>query len=125
MISQPQADEMAASWLSAWNSHDIDKIMAHYAEDIEFYSPFVKVLLNRPDGKIGGKPELEAYFLQALAKYPALKFQLLYVLPGVASFTLVYKSVNQLLAAETMEIDAVGRVFRVMAHYTPLLREVG
>lgn len=117
MITQKQADEMAESWLQAWNSHDIKQIMAHYADTIEFTSPFVKALLNKPDGKINGKSALEAYFLQGLVKYPELSFQLLHALPGIASFTLVYKSVNDLLAAEVMEINAEGKVIRVQAHY--------
>lgn len=117
MITQAHADQLAASWLHAWNKHDIKRIMAHYADGIEFSSPFVKVLLNQSDGKINGKPALESYFLRGLAKYPALKFQLLHVLPGMASFVLIYNSVNNLLAAEMMEIDADGLVSRVLAHY--------
>lgn len=119
LISPSQAEALAESWLAAWNAHDIEMIMAHYAENVEFESPFVTALLNKANGKINGKAELEAYFLRGLANYPTLHFQLLYVLSGVASVTLVYKSVNHLLAAEVMEIDSGGQVFRVMAHYRP------
>lgn len=117
MISEKQGHEMADSWLRAWNSHDIKQIMAHYADTIEFTSPFVTALLNKPDGKIKGKSVLEAYFLQGLAKYPELNFKLLHVLPGVASLTLVYISVHDLVAAEVMEVNAEGKVINVLAHY--------
>lgn len=117
MISEKQGHEMADSWLRAWNSHDIEQIMAHYADTIEFTSPFVTALLNKPDGKIKGKSVLEAYFLQGLAKYPELNFKLLHVLPGVASLTLVYISVHDLVAAEVMEVNAEGKVINVLAHY--------
>ena len=118
MISQEKAGEMADNWLQAWNSRDIDQIMAHYADGIEFISPFIKALLSKHDCKIKGKPALKAYFLQGLAKYPSLNFQIINVLPGVGSFTLIYKSVNNLLAAEVMEVDTNGKVVRVLAHYS-------
>ncbi len=117
MFTQQQADTLAAAWLQAWNNRNLTQIMAHYADEIEFRSPFVVSLLQRPDGRLLGKPAVEAYFAQGLAKFPELHFTLLQVLPGVDSVTLLYRSVNDLLAAETMEIDAAGKICRVMAHY--------
>ncbi len=32
-------NNFAQEWLNAWNSHDLEAIMAHYAEDVIFYSP--------------------------------------------------------------------------------------
>lgn len=93
--------------------------MAHYAENIEFISPFVVKLLNLPEGKIQGKMALRNYFGKGLEKYPDLEFKLIRVFPGIRSFTIFYKSVNNLLAAEVMELDSEGRAIRVLAHYTP------
>jgi ketosteroid isomerase-like protein len=31
-----QKEEIINDWLDAWNSHDLDRIMQHYADDIEF-----------------------------------------------------------------------------------------
>jgi ketosteroid isomerase-like protein len=33
------AQEFAAKWLDAWNGHDIEAILSHYADDIVFLSP--------------------------------------------------------------------------------------
>jgi ketosteroid isomerase-like protein len=38
MISQEKVEQMAQDWLYAWNRHDLDRSMAHYAETIEFIS---------------------------------------------------------------------------------------
>lgn len=118
MITQAQADQLAEAWLQAWNSRDLARIMAHYADAIDFCSPFIVNMLQRPDGRLLGKPAVQAYFAQGLAKFPDLHFTLLQALPGVGSVTLLYRSVNDLLAAETMEIDADGKICRVLAHYS-------
>lgn len=107
-------------WLNAWNSHNLEHILTHYAEDIVFTSPFVVALQNQADGTLHGKAALADYFAQALAKYPDLVFELRHVATGVNSVTLIYQSVNNLLAAEVMELDGQGLVRRVWAHYCPL-----
>ena len=33
------AEAFAAHWIEAWNSHDIDAILSHYVDDVEFLSP--------------------------------------------------------------------------------------
>lgn len=84
----------------------IKLIMAHYADTVEFMSPFVNALLDKPGGKIIGKTALEAY-------------------PRTAeniSFARVYNSENHLLAEKTMEINTEGKVIRVLPHYKTLAR---
>ena len=118
MFSQQSADDIAKHWINTWNSRDIAQIMAHYSDNIEFSSPFISALTNSTTGKIDGKPALQAYFLTGLANFPELNFELLQALPGMFSMTLLYKSVNNLLAAEVMEIDSEGKIYRVLAHYS-------
>lgn len=119
MIEQTQADIFAQTWLDAWNRHDLEAILAHYADEVEFVSPMVVQHVGEPLGSIRGKPALRAYFAKGLAEYPDLRFRLEKTLPGVHSVTVYYHSVSDLLAAEVMEFDDRQRVFRVLAHYTP------
>src|SRR5438477_12070215 len=88
---------LAEAWVRAWNAHDLDAIMSHYADDVEFVSPFVERLLGDPAGMVRGKAGLRAYFEKGLAAYPYLRFDLIEVLVGVSSFTLYYCSVRGLL----------------------------
>ncbi len=118
MLNQQRADEIAYHWINAWNSRDIMQIMAHYAENIEFSSPLISSLTNCSEGKIIGKPALQTYFLKGLANFPELNFELLQALPGMTSVTLLYKSINNLLAAEVMEINSEGKIYSVLAHYS-------
>jgi len=118
MLQEQAAHRLAAEWLEAWNSHDLERIMGHYAEDVEFVSPFVVKLMGHCDGTIHGKTDLKRYFAQGLSAYPELAFRLHAVLPGVHSFTIYYDSVHPLVAAEVMELDDRGQIVRVLAHYT-------
>jgi hypothetical protein len=119
MLTAERAEEIAREWLAAWNAHDLEAILAHYHADVEFISPFVARLVGREDGMLRGISELRDYFGRALAAYPLLRFEEARVLIGVRSLVLQYRSVNGLVAAETMELDDSGRVVRALAHYAP------
>jgi ribosomal protein S18 acetylase RimI-like enzyme len=111
-------DAFAADWIAAWNRHDLDAILAHYADTVVFTSPFAVRLTG--DGTVRGRDALRAYFAAALAKFPHLHFRLRHTLPGVNGLVLVYDSVEGLLAAEAFEFDAAGKAYRVNCHYTRL-----
>ena len=119
-MTEQQARSFAEEWIHAWNTHDLDAILKHYADDVEFTSPFVARLLNDPSGTLHGKAALRAYFQRGLETFPDLHFELRAVLVSVKSITLLYQSVHNLLAAEVMELDERGQVIRVLAHYTGL-----
>jgi hypothetical protein len=112
------AENFAQDWISAWNAHDLDQVLEHYAEDVEFYSPFVTNVLGEPSGKVSGKDALRSYFGRALQAYPSLHFELYTVLTGVESVTLHYQSVKGLIAAEVMLFNRNREVAKVFAHYS-------
>lgn len=39
MISPEFAAQFAQEWVVAWNSRDLDRILLHYADDFEMFSP--------------------------------------------------------------------------------------
>ena len=118
-ISREEAEAFAHEWVEAWNAHDLERILAHYADDIEFTSPFVVAIVGDASGVLRGKAALRDYFAKGLPRYPALHFRLHWVLAGMRSVTLCYESVNNLEAAEVMELDEEGRVVRAQCHYAP------
>lgn len=117
VITEQQAQQLAHDWIEAWNDHDIDRLMRHYADDVEFTSPFIISLLNEASGRLRGQANLAAYFRQGLAAYPTLHFELIQILRGVDSVTVYYRSVRDLYAAEVMVLDASSQVVRVSCHY--------
>ena len=117
MISTQTATQFADEWYAAWNAHDLDAILSHYADDVEFVSPFIVALNDDPSGTVRGKEALRAYFARAFERFPDLHFEPLDLLIGVDSVTLSYISVQDRRAAEVMTLDADDRVVRCLAHY--------
>ena len=109
------AQQFATEWEHAWNSHDIDQIMQHYADDIVLVSPIAAKLLSQAE--VNGADAVRRYFIKGLEAYPDLKFQILDVLTGEQSLVLYYLNQNGIKAGEFMQINTVGRVEKMIAHY--------
>jgi hypothetical protein len=107
----------AQEWITAWNAHDLARILGHYSEDVELISPLVGKLTGRSDATVRGKAALRDYFARGLETFPTLRFDFIRLYPGVGSCVLEYRSVNGLPSAEVVEFDGHGRVRRVLAHY--------
>jgi ketosteroid isomerase-like protein len=116
MISETDARQFAAEWIEAWNAHDLERILAHYADDFCLTSPMIAKLAT-PTGMLQGKTSIRAYWEKALARVPDLKFELLDVLIGVDSVTICYKAVFGRRAAEVFRFRADGKVYESYAHY--------
>jgi hypothetical protein len=111
---------LAQEWVNAWNAHDMDAILSHYAEDIVFYSPVIQQINKDPKGCIQGKAALREYFAKGLAAYPDLHFELYHILEGINSVVIYYKSIANRLSAEMMVLNEQGKVKEVRAHYKQL-----
>jgi hypothetical protein len=116
-MTEAEAQDFAHEWISAWNSHDLERILGHYAEDAEVTSPLVETVLGPGQVTVRGKAALRVYWGKALARFPDLHFVLYRAYAGSRSLVLHYQSVQALVGAECMELDAAGRVRRVLAHY--------
>jgi len=116
-MNQAEADKIAAEWVEAWNAHDLERILSHYAETLEFTSPLVVERLGRADGTIRTKAELRDYFAVGVAPGSTLRFELLDVLPGVGSVTLYYRNHRGRTVAETMFFGPDGKVVKATVHY--------
>jgi predicted ester cyclase len=118
MTADFDAREFAREWIGAWNSHDLDAILSHYAEDVALTSPIAAKILNTPSGTLQGKTALRNYFTRGLEAYPNLNFELLDVMRGLRSVVLCYLNQNGTKTAEFMEIGEDGKVVRVVANYS-------
>lgn len=112
MIDRDEAWKFAHEWLDAWNKHDINLIMKHYDDSIEFCSPVVQKVLGDPKGIVRGIDNLRTYFSRQLQKFPSLHFQLLDVFASPQSVVLYYKINRGLLAAEVMIVNRFIRFCR-------------
>lgn len=110
-------DAFAAEWIEAWNSHDLDRILAHYSQEIVFVSPRAAVVVPDSGGEIRGGDALRRYWRAGLDRNPELHFRLEAVLATVSGATLLYRNQIDQLVAETMLFDSKGLVRLGVAAY--------
>jgi ketosteroid isomerase-like protein len=83
MIDRTWADTFARDWIEGWNSRDLERVLAHYADDFEMTSPLIVERLGIADGRLKGKETVRRYWAQGLAATPQLHFDLSDVMVGV------------------------------------------
>jgi ketosteroid isomerase-like protein len=118
MLTAQVTREFADRWIAAWNAHDLDAILSHYASTVTLTSPVAASLLNDPSGTVRGKEALRVYFQSGLEAFPNLKFTLHDVLWGLSTIVLYYTNHKGTKTAEFMELDSDGKVIRVVANYS-------
>ena len=116
-MTEADAQRFALEWVESWNSHDLERILTHYSEDVEVTSPLMETVLGPGRVMVRGKVALRGYWGPALERYPDLRFVLFRAYAGCNSLVLHYQSVQGLVCAECMELDAEGAICRVLAHY--------
>ncbi|HEV7723036.1 MAG TPA: nuclear transport factor 2 family protein [Iamia sp.] len=123
ILSESEADAFVAEWMEAWNSHDLDRILEHYAEDVDYFSPFIAQMAEPhspgADGHLDGKAAVRAYFGAALEKNADLHFESpIHVAVGAGSVCFVYTSIKNLTAVETLVFAPGSRIVaRAHCHY--------
>jgi hypothetical protein len=117
MLTEDIGNKFANDWIKSWNSHDLDRVMSHYDDDVEYFSAFVAKLTGDESGRQCGKENVRNYLKKGLEAYPDLHFELENVFVGITSITLQYRSVNNPLAAEVFELNKKGLATRVQCHY--------
>lgn len=108
----------ATSWEQGWNSHDLEKIMGHYRDDIVFRS--LKAIPLVGDGEIHGKQALREYWAAALKRQLDLRFSVQDVFEGHEMMVISYLNHKGILATETLYFDADGMVFQAAACHRSL-----
>jgi ketosteroid isomerase-like protein len=114
-----RAEAFAEGWYAAWNAHDLDAILEHYADDVEVTSPLVADLAGATGGRLVGKDALRAYFAAGLERFPDLRFEPLALYAGTESLVLRYRGPGG-ESAEVVVLDPEQKqVVRYSAHYAP------
>jgi len=120
MIDIEWATAFAKEWIDAWNTGDLERVLAHYADDFEMTSPYIVERMGIISGTLKGKEAIRSYWAQGLAARPPLRFELLDVFAGVNSLAIYYRSATRArLVIELVEFDPQRRVIRGEALYKP------
>lgn len=112
-------EEFARAWVTAWNAHDLDSLLAHFADDVVFTSPVASQLLEGSDGVIRGKEALRAYWEEGLRRIPDLRFEVVGVYAGVSALVINYRNQRGGLVCEVLVFDDAGLVVQGHGTYAP------
>jgi steroid delta-isomerase-like uncharacterized protein len=69
-------EQIAHAWIAAFNAHDVDALVALYADDATHTSPKIRALHPDTGGKLVGKAALSSWWRDANARIPGLRYEL-------------------------------------------------
>src|SRR3954451_20207791 len=110
-MTYSEARAWAERWIDEWNRHDVEAVLAHFADDVEFCSPLVSSVTGEPTGIVHGREALRDYWTRALAERPDLHFDLDGVTVGVDAIAIHYRNRGR-RTTEVAVFDANGKVAR-------------
>jgi ketosteroid isomerase-like protein len=117
MLDRQWAEHFAADWIAAWNRHDLDAILSHYADDVVFRSPRIALVMGEAVDFVAGKPALARYWGKALSLSSELHFTAARLYVGSDSLTIAYRNHRKQSVAETFVFEATGLVKESIATY--------
>lgn len=107
LLTTSQARTLAEEWIAAFNSHDLDRVLSHYAEDFTMSSPFILRMYPESGGSLTGKANIRAYWAKCLERFPDLHFTLHEVMHCINTICIVYTSVLGLRAVEWLNLEEI------------------
>ena len=120
-MSQPHdAISLAAlgrDWIAAWNSHDLERVLALYAEDSEMTSDKIQALGFDASGTVRGKERLRAYWGTALQRLPNLHFELIDVYVSPDSLVVFYQNERGARICEYLRLNDEGKIRQGSANH--------
>lgn len=104
-MDQAAADAFAESRAAAWNSHDLETVLEHFADDVVFTSPMAMRLIDGSNGVVHGKAALREYWMEGLRRIPDLHFDVVAVYLGVDTIVINYRNQRSALVNEMLRFD--------------------
>jgi hypothetical protein len=89
----------------AWNAHDVEAVLAHFADDVTFTSPVAARIVPDSGGVLRGKEALREYWSLALSKMPDLRFEVVSVFTGVSTLVIAFRTQRDDLCSEVLEFE--------------------
>lgn len=110
----------AERWLAAWNSHDLNRILALYAADALIRTPRAASWDPSTGGIVQGLANVRRYWSAALEASPNLRLELDSVLTSVGGGTILYRNHRSEFVAETVAFDEAGLIEAAVVSYRPI-----
>ena len=66
---------VAHQWFASFNAHDLEKLLALYADDAQHHSPKLKLRQPETNGLIKGKDALRSWWRDSFERLPSLRYE--------------------------------------------------
>ena len=121
-MAQPHHDPafcaaLGKQWIDAWNSHDLERILALYSDDSEMTSDKIPLLGLDPTGMLRGKDRLRQYWSKGLQLIPNLHFTLIDVYVSPDSLVVFYENERGAKICEYLRLNADGKIRQGSANH--------
>ncbi len=108
---------LGRDWVAAWNSHDLERVLALYTEDFEMTSDRIPALGFDASGTLHGKDNVRAYWSKALSMIPNLRFELIDTYVSPDSIVMFYQNERGAKICEYLRLDAAGKIRQGSANH--------
>jgi uncharacterized protein (TIGR02246 family) len=113
----PDIADLGREWIAAWNSHDLERVLALYTDDAEMTSDKIQALGFAASGTLRGKDRLRAYWGKALGMLPNLRFDLIDTYVSPDSVVVFYQNERGAQICEYLRLDAKGKIRQGSANH--------
>ena len=120
MPAHHDAKQLAAlgrDWIAAWNSHDLERVLALYSDDFEMTSDKVPALGFDASGTLHGKDQVRAYWSKALTMIPNLHFELIDTYVSPDSIVVFYQNELGARICEYLRLNDEGKIRQGSANH--------
>lgn len=119
-MSAPDNLEIARRWLAAFNAHDVERLVALYADDARHTSPKIRALHPDTGGELVGKDALRAWWQDSIRRLPTLRYEAFAITADAERAVMEYwrhlDGETPMPVAETLEIKG-NRIVRSRVYH--------
>ncbi|MEH2569200.1 nuclear transport factor 2 family protein [Bradyrhizobium sp. AZCC 2289] len=108
---------LGREWIAAWNSRDLERVLALYSEGAEMTSDKIQALGFDPTGTLAGKAKIRIYWGKALTLLPDLHFSLIDLFISPDSIVVFYANERGARICEYLRLDAAGKIVQGSANH--------
>ena len=113
-------EQIALDWITAFNAHDLEKLLELYDDDAKHYSPKLKLRRPETNGLITGKAALREWWQDAFERLPGLHYKMVSLTANDKIVCMEYirqsPGEEDMAVAELLEIEEERIVFSRVYH---------
>jgi len=110
-MTQTEALAWVREWIDNWNRRDVEAVLAHFADDVEFTSPRAVPITGK--ASLTGKLALRDYWTRGMAAIESIHFDLDYVIADGDRLGIIYTSIingKRMRSVEFLRFNDAGLV---------------